>query len=363
MKHHLNTLFITTQGSYLAKEGEAVLVRVEKQTRLRVPIHTLGGIVCFGRIGVSPSLMGLCGERGVAITFLTEWGAFRARVSGFTPGNVLLRREQYRRADQDGASTMIARGIVAAKLANCRSVLLRNARDYPSAHGRTDVEAAANRLANGIEDVRRCDGLDRLRGLEGEAANGYFGVFNCLITAPGGNGRESTDPAAAEPNRAAESDRFVFRGRSRRPPLDNVNALLSFLYAMLGHDARAACECAGLDPAVGFLHRDRPGRPGLALDLMEEFRPFLADRLALSLINRRQVRPEGFKTSESGAVQMDDGTRKAVLVAYQKRKQEEVLHPFLNEKTTVGLLVHLQARLLARHLRGDLDAYPAFVWR
>jgi CRISPR-associated protein Cas1 len=355
MKHHLNTLFITTQGSYLAKEGEAVLVRVEKVTKLRVPIHNLGGIVCFGRVGLSPSLMGLCGERGVAITLLGETGQFRARINGFTPGNVLLRREQYRRADDPAASAAIARSIVSAKVANARSVLLRSVRDYPEAEGRPTVEAAAARMALVLEDLQRqavtsagaagvaTAALDSVRGLEGEAANAYFGAFDHLIT--------------------SQKEGFAFRTRSRRPPLDAVNALLSFLYAMLGHDLRAACEAAGLDSQVGFLHRDRPGRPGLALDLMEEFRPYLADRLALSLINRRQVSPGGFTTTESGAVRMDDATRKAVLTAYQKRKQEEVVHPFLGEKVSVGLVPHLQARLFARHLRGDLDAYPAFVWK
>jgi CRISPR-associated protein Cas1 len=343
MTHHLNTLFITTQGSYLAREGEAVLVRVEKQTKLRVPIHTLGGVVCFGRVGISPSLMGLCGERGVCISMLSANGRFLARISGFTGGNVLLRREQYRRADSPDASAAIARAIISAKIANGRSVLLRCVRDYPDSSGNAPLRAAADRMALSLQDLSRPQTLDAARGLEGEAANAYFGAFDHLIT--------------------AQKDGFVFRTRSRRPPLDNVNALLSFLYAMLAHDARAACEAVGLDAAVGFLHRDRPGRPGLALDLMEEFRPYLADRLALSLINRKQVSAGGFKAAEGGAVSMDDATRKAVLVAYQKRKQEQVIHPFLGEKVSVGLLVHLQARLLARHLRGDMEAYPPFVWK
>ncbi|HWE95176.1 MAG TPA: type I-C CRISPR-associated endonuclease Cas1c [Tepidisphaeraceae bacterium] len=344
MKHHLNTLFITTQKSYLAKEGEALLVRLEKQIKLRVPIHTLGGVVCFGRVGISPALMGLCGERGVAITLLTESGKFLARVCGYTPGNVLLRREQYRRADEDKASAAIAAAMVSAKVANSRSVLLRALRDYPESSGAGAMQAAATRMGLGMADLQKPGlALDSVRGLEGEAANAYFGVFDHLIT--------------------AQKEGFAFKGRSRRPPMDAANALLSFLYAMLGHDARAACEAAGLDPQVGFLHRDRPGRPGLALDLMEELRPYLADRLALSLINRKQVAAGGFTATESGGVSMDDATRKAVLIAYQKRKQEEVVHPFLGEKVTVGLIVHLQARLLARHLRGDLDAYPPFVWK
>jgi CRISPR-associated protein Cas1 len=343
--NHLNTLFVTTQGAYLAREGEALLVRVDKETKLRVPIHTLGGVVCFGRVGISPSLMGLCGERDIAISMLTENGRFLARVCGFTPGNVLLRREQYRRADDPVASANIARAIVSAKLANSRSVLLRALRDYPECAGAAALKAATDRLALGLQDLLRDQVLDSVRGLEGEAGAGYFGVFDHLIT--------------------AQKEGFIFRGRNRRPPVDNVNALLSFLYSMLAHDARSACEAAGLDPAVGFLHRDRPGRPGLALDLMEEFRAYLADRLTLSLINRRQIDPAGFKCpgGSGTAVEMDDKTRKAVLVAWQNRKKEQVIHPFLGEKVSVGLLVHLQARLLARHLRGDLDAYPPFIWK
>lgn len=342
MKHHLNTLFVTTQGTYLAKEGQAVDVRVDHESRLRVPIHNLGGIVCFGHVSASPQLMGLCAESGVAMTFLSEHGRFIARVVGFTPGNVLLRREQYRRADDSELTLAVTRNIVAAKIANSRTVLLRSIRDYPQSDGRSELEAAASCLARDGLQARRSGDLDQLRGIEGGSASTYFSVFDHLITQRAG---------------------FAFRGRSRRPPLDAVNALLSFLYSMLSHDARAACEATGLDAAVGFLHRDRPGRPGLALDLIEEFRPFLADRLALSLINLRQIRAEGFRTTESGGVVMDDATRKIVLTAYQERKQEALTHPYLGEKTTVGLFIHLQARLLARHLRGDIDAYPPFVWK
>lgn len=342
MKHHLNTLFVTTQGAYLAKDGQAVDVRVDRESRLRVPILNLGGIVCFGHISASPQLMGMCAESGVAMTFLTEHGRFMARVVGFTPGNVLLRREQYRRADDSELTLAITRNIVAAKIANSRTVLLRSVRDYPESGGRPELETAANCLARDGRQARESLELDQLRGIEGGSASTYFNVFDHLIT---------------------QRDGFAFRGRSRRPPLDAVNALLSFLYSMLAHDARAACEAAGLDAAVGYLHRDRPGRAGLALDLVEEFRPFLADRLALSLINLRRIRPQGFRTTESGGVVMDDATRKTVLAAYQERKQETLMHPFLGEKTTIGLFVHLQARLLARHLRGDLDAYPPFIWK
>lgn len=343
MKHHLNTLFVTTQGAYLAKDGNAVEVKVERECKLRVPLINLGGIVCFGQVSASPALMAMCASSGVAVTFLTEHGRFLARVSGFTPGNVLLRREQYRCADDTGGTLAIARNIIAAKIANGRTVLLRAARDYPDASKRTDLEWAAARMGGDIQRARQSGNLDHARGIEGDSASTYFGVFNELLTVQ----RES----------------FQFTVRSRRPPLDPVNALLSFLYAMLGHDARSACEASGLDPAVGFLHRDRPGRPGLALDLMEELRPILADRLVVSLINRQQVRADGFGTTEAGGVEMDDATRKVVLTAYQERKQEELLHPFLGEKTTMGLVIHLQARLLARHLRGELDAYPPFIWK
>jgi CRISPR-associated protein Cas1 len=343
MKQHLNTLFVTIQDSYLAKEGEAILVRHERQTKLRVPVHTLGGIVCFGRIGFSPALLGLCGQRGVAVTFLTEQGGFLARADGFTSGNVLLRRQQYRVADDHARSAAIARAMIAAKFANARQVLLRSTRDYPDASAVPELQAAAAALAQSIDALPLATSLDALRGMEGDAARTYFNVFDHLIR--------------------SQKETFAFRSRYRRPPLDPINAILSFLYSMLAHDARSACESAGLDPAVGFLHRDRPGRPGLALDLIEELRAFLADRLALSLINRQQLRPNDFHTTESGAVLLTDAGRRTVLVAYQKRKQEELTHPFLNEKVTIGLLVHLQARLLARYLRGDLDAYPPFIWQ
>lgn len=341
MKRHLNTLFVTTQGAYLSKRGQAVAVRVDGETKLRVPIHTLGGIVCFGRISCSPYLMGLCGKRGVALTFLSKNGRFLARSHGFTSGNVLLRREQYRRADDLEQALEIARPAVLAKIANSRSIVLRAARDHGQGEG--ELDRAAIHLQRCISDAQNASDLDVLRGSEGEAARAYFNVFEHLIT--------------------SDDDGFLFDGRSRRPPLDNVNALLSFLYAMLAHDLRAACEAAGLDPAVGFLHRDRPGRPGLALDLMEEFRAPLADRVALTVINRRQISSAGFKESPGGGTKMDDDTRKTVLVAYQKRKQEEILHPFLEEKTTIGLLPHLQARLLARFLRDDLDGYPPMIWK
>lgn len=343
MKRHLNTLFVTTQGAYLAKEGETVLVRVENETRLRVPIHTLGGIVCFGNIGCSPFLMGFCAERDVAISFLSEHGRFLARVQGPVSGNVLLRREQYRKADNIDYSVKIATAVVSGKLANSRSVLQRVIRDHGDKIDKDHVGWASSQIAASLRRLQEDLPLNVVRGIEGDAARVYFKVFDQLIT--------------------AQKENFCFKERSRRPPLDNVNCLLSFLYTLVLHDVRSALESVGLDPAVGFLHRDRPGRPSLALDLMEEFRSYLADRLTLSLINLRQVQKNGFKQSESGAVLMNDETRKEVLVAYQKRKQDEIVHPFIGEKMSLGLVFHTQALLLARCLRGDLDGYPPFVWR
>lgn len=342
MKHHLNTLFVTSQGAYLAVERETVMVRVDHEDRLKVPLHLLEGIVCFGNVGVSPFLMGRCAERGVGISHLTERGRFLARVQGPVSGNVLLRREQYRRADDLTACADLARSFVVAKIVTSRTVLQRAARDHPGA-AQARLRGAVAALRQNIDDLADAVPLAALRGVEGDAARTYFSVFDDLIV--------------------KQRDDFSFTGRSRRPPRDEVNALLSFMYTLLAHDAASALETVGLDPQVGFLHRDRPGRAGLALDLMEEFRPFVADRLALSLINRGQVKVKGFEHREDGSVWMDDETRKTVLVAYQERKQAEIQHPFLDERTTVGMLPHLQARLLARHLRGDIDAYPPFVWR
>ena len=343
MKKHLNTLFVTTQGAYLAKEGETVAVKVESEIRLRVPVHTLGGIVCFGQVSCSPYLMGFCAEKGVAISFLTEYGKFLARVQGPVSGNVLLRREQYRKADDPNASTDMARFVLTGKIANSRTVLQRMLRDHGEKIDDESLRQTVSYLSRSLTALDRADSLDAVRGIEGDAAHSYFSVFDHLIV--------------------AQKDAFSFSERNRRPPLDNVNCLLSFLYTLLVHDVRSALESVGLDPAVGFLHRDRPGRPGLALDLMEEFRPFLADRLALSLINLRQVQEKDFKKMETGAVLMNDDSRKTLLVAYQERKQEEIVHPFLEEKVTIGLLFHVQALLLARYLRGDLGGYPPFIWK
>lgn len=343
MKKHLNTLFVTTQGAYLNKEGETLVVTVEGEKKLQLPIHTLDGVVCFGRVMCSPYLMGFCAEKDVAVSFLNIYGRFLARVQGPVSGNVLLRREQYRRADSDAATARIAHAVLVGKLANSRTVLQRAVRDHKHKVDAKKIQSASDHITALLKSIRPDMALDTLRGMEGDAARTYFGVFDHLIINKG-NG-------------------FSFDGRNRRPPLDPVNCLLSFIYTILLHDVRSALESVGLDSAVGYLHRDRPGRPGLALDMMEEFRPVIADRLALSLINRGQAGKKDFTVHETGAVTMSDDFRKTLLVTYQKRKQDDILHPFLDEKVTVGLLFHTQALLLARYLRGDLDDYPPFVWR
>ncbi|MCW5206981.1 type I-C CRISPR-associated endonuclease Cas1 [Desulfobulbus sp. F5] len=341
MKTHLNTLFVTTQGAYLAKDGETVAVRIEGETKLRLPVHTLGGIVCFGNVGCSPFLLGFCGEKNVAVSFLDEHGRFLARVIGPVSGNVLLRREQYRRADDLAFSAKMARAFLSGKVGGSRNVLLRVVRDHGDKVDVEQIKQATDRLGASLRRLQEELDLDAVRGVEGDAAHVYFQHFDHLIL------RNKED--------------FFFRERSRRPPLDRVNCLLSFLYTLVMHDVRSALECTGLDPAVGFLHRDRPGRPGLALDMMEEFRP-LADRLALSLINLGQLQGKDFVVSESGGVRMKDDARKTLLTAYQERKQDLLEHPFLGEKMPLGLFFHTQALLLARFLRGDLDGYPPVMF-
>jgi len=342
MKKHLNTLYVTTQGAYLRKEGQSVVVEVEKSVRARLPIHNLDSLICFGNVLCSPFLLGHCGQHGVGISFLTEFGRFLARVEGPQSGNVLLRREQYRRADDLERSADLARMFIFGKLNNSRTVLQRHLRDHPETTENEKIEALVLRLQQQMIRLQEPMPLDEVRGMEGDAARAYFGVFNVLIHSKTG---------------------FDFHERNRRPPLDPVNALLSFLYTLLAHECRSACEGVGLDPQVGFLHRDRPGRPGLALDLMEELRSFLADRLVLSLINRQQITLRDFETSESGAVLLKEKPRKQVLTSWQERKQDEITHPYLNEKMAVGLIPHIQAQLLARHLRGDLETYPPFLWK
>lgn len=345
MRQMLNTLYVTSEGAWLRKDGENVVMELAGAERARLPMHMLGGIVCFGHVLMSPALMGHCAAHGIGICFLAMHGRFLARVEGPVAGNVLLRREQYRRTDQPASCANLVRNFLVGKIHNQRTVLRRAIRDY----GATETKAAERldlaqrNLGRILDRLLREDDTDRLRGLEGDAARQYFDVFDLLIRVD--------DPA------------MHFAGRNRRPPRDRINALLSFLYTLITHDCRSALECAGLDPAVGFLHRDRPGRPSLALDLAEELRAIVGDRLALSLVNRRQLTAGDFAVAESGAVTMRDEARKKVLTAYQERKRESVKHAFIQESAELGLFPWLQAQLLARHLRGDLDAYPPLLWK
>lgn len=344
MRRQLNTLYATTEGAWLRKEGANIVMEVGREVRARLPVHMLESLVCIGRIAVSPQLLGFCSEQGISICYLTPQGRFLARVEGPISGNVLLRREQYRRSDDPTRCPAIVRNLLAGKIHNQRAVLARGWRDHGDKLADSPAfQHALKRLKRIPQRVLLENDMDRLRGLEGEAAQSYFSVFDQLIR--------------------AQSPLLRFGGRNRRPPRDALNALLSFLYTLLTHDCRSALETVGLDPAVGFLHRDRPGRPSLALDLAEEFRPLLGERLALSLINRKQLDENDFRQFENGTVLLKEDARKTVLVAYQERKREQLQHAFLEEKVDIGLLPYLQAQLLARHLRGDLDAYPPFLWK
>lgn len=338
MKRLLNTLYVTTEGAWLRKDGSTLVVEAEGAVLGRAPIHLLGAVVCLGRVGVSPPLLGFCAEQGVSVTYLSDSGRFLARAEGPCSGNVLLRRAQHRATETAAAALGAAQAIVAAKAANQRTLLRRALRD----HGpEPALEAASRRLSLLSRQALTAGDPDALLGTEGEAAQVYFAVFERLI-------------------RRSEPE-LRFAGRSRRPPLDAPNALLSFLYVLLAADCRAALETQGLDPQMGFLHRDRPGRASLALDLMEEFRAPLADRLVLSLLNRGQLGPRDFQRLEGGAVLLRDEARKGVIVAWQNRKKEEIRHPFLGDRLPYGLAIQAQAQLLARMLRGDLDAYPPFL--
>ena len=343
MRRQLNTLYVTTEGAWLRKDGENVVMEVDRAVRFRVPVHMLESIVCFGRVAVSPQLLGHCSKLGISICYLTPQGRFLARVEGPVSGNVLLRRAQYRCSD-DSCCADIVQNILAGKIHNQHAVLARGWRDYgESIDDPKAYRHAMKRLKRIPHRLLVENNIDVLRGLEGEAAQAYFGVFDQLIR--------------------VKSTVLRFDGRNRRPPRDPFNALLSFLYTLLTHDCRSALETVGLDPAVGFLHRDRPGRPSLALDLAEELRPLLGERLALSLINRRQLGEKDFICRDGGAVLLNDGARKSVLVAYQERKREQLGHAFLGEKVDIGLIPFVQAQLMARHVRGDLDAYPPFLWK
>lgn len=345
MQTHLNTLYVTSENVFIKKDGAAVEIQHEGKTKLRVPLHNLDSIAIFSRDATaSASLMHACASANVSLSFHSPDGKFLSSSHGPISGNVLLRKAQYRAADHEPLSVSIAQNLVRAKIVNTRSLLLRSARDHSKKKPiiTTELLHCCDFLSLRSRLARSATTLERLRGIEGDAASAYFATFNHLITLPiPGN--------------------LIMKGRTRRPPRDPINALLSFHYTLLAHDCRSAAESVGLDPQCGFLHRDRPGRPSLALDLMEELRPILADRATLTLINRGQLRAADFDVKQNGAVLLKENSRKVVFEHWQSRKQSEIIHPFLREKITLGLLPHIQARLLARHLRGDLDAYPAYI--
>ncbi|WP_150265639.1 type I-C CRISPR-associated endonuclease Cas1c [Paenibacillus tepidiphilus] len=343
MKKLLNTLFVTTPEAYLSLDGENVVVKKEETVLQRYPLHNLEAICTFGYTGASPALMGTCAERNIGLTFLTRNGRFIARVTGESRGNVVLRKEQYRISDDQRRSALFSRNMILGKIYNAKWILERATRDYALRLDVVKLKKISASLSEIMKIVRDVEDLDILRGLEGTAAVQYNSVFDELIL--------------------QQKEDFYFHGRNKRPPLDNVNALLSFAYTLLSNDMTSALEGVGLDAYVGFLHRDRPGRASLALDMMEELRGIYADRFVLSLINKKQIQTKGFQRKENGAVIMDDSTRKQVLIAWQEKKQEKIIHPYLKEKISWGLVPHAQALLLARTLRGDLDEYPPFLWK
>ncbi|GGI66780.1 type I-C CRISPR-associated endonuclease Cas1c [Enterococcus alcedinis] len=343
MRKLLNTLFVTNPSYYLALDGDNILLRDGDNVIGRVPSHNLESIVTFGYQGASPALMGYCSERNIAITYLNQHGRFRARLTGSSRGNVTLRKEQYRISDDESRSVEVAKNFILGKVYNNRWIIERATRDYPL---RIDVERfkkVSHSLKESLLDIRNCDNLESLRGIEGQAAYMYYSVFNDLIL--------------------QQNDEFYFYGRNRRPPTDKVNALLSFSYTLLAHDVAAALETVGLDSYVGFLHRDRPGRISMALDLMEEFRGIYADRFVLTLINKKQITAEDFEVKENKAVILTDEGRKKFLTYWQQKKQEQITHPFLKEKISWGLAPYSQAMLLARFIRSDVDEYPPFLWK
>lgn len=343
MKQLLNTLFVTSEDIYLSLEGENVLANRDKEVIARYPLHTLQSIVSFSYSGASPALMGKCAEAGIGLAFCSSRGRFLARVCGWTGGNVLLRREQYRIADDPARCCEIARTMIFGKLSNGAASIQRTLRDHAPRVQDCGLETAAANIRSLLPQILTVSDPDTLRGLEGVAATAYFEVFDHMLL-----------------NRKED---FFFRGRSRRPPLDRVNAMLSFAYSLLAHDCASALESVGLDSYVGFLHRDRPGRQSLALDLMEELRPCMADRFVLTLVNNRMIRPEDFQLQDSGAVLLTDDGRRKFLKTWQERKRDTLTHPYLGEKMSWGMVPYVQALLLARLIRGDLDAYPPFLWK
>lgn len=343
MKKLLNTLYVTQPDVYLSLDGDNIVLVKEQEKLGRAPLHNLESIVAFGYTGASPALMGYCAERNISIVFLTMNGRFLARVIGKSHGNVVLRKQQYRVSDDVVESARIARNFIVGKLYNQKWMINRMIRDYELRIDADLFKAVSSELSSAMLDIRQCEDLERLRGLEGQAAISYNRLINPMIL--------------------QQKDDFYFHGRSRRPPMDNVNAMLSFAYTLLAHDTAAALEGVGLDAYVGFLHRDRPGRVSLALDLMEELRGIVADRFVLSQINLKLVKKDDFLRKENGAVIMTEDARKAFLKAWQLKKQEKITHPYLGEKISWGLVPHVQALLLARFLRSDLDEYPPFMWK
>ncbi|OOF71146.1 type I-C CRISPR-associated endonuclease Cas1c [Rodentibacter caecimuris] len=337
MRKLQNTLYITTQGSYLHKERETLVVEQERKKVAQLPMHSIGHIFCFGNVLVSPFLMGFCGENNVNLAFFSENGRFLGRLQGQQSGNVLLRRAQYKQSEQNPVS--IARSIIAAKIQASKRVLQRRIRNHGD---NTNIQSAITALNVSLRHLKQTDNLERIRGIEGDAAARYFGVLGLLIK---------------------ESSGFQFDGRNRRPPRDGVNALLSFLYSILGKDISGALQGVGLDPQIGFLHADRPGRDSLSQDILEEFRAWWIDRMVLSLINRGQIKPKDFISEVGGAVNIKPEVRKLLFQTLQEKKQEKIRHPFLGEEVEIGLLPYIQAMLLARHLRGDLAEYPPFLMR
>lgn len=343
MKRLLNTLFITQENAYLTLKGETVVVQVEQEKVGQVPLLNLEAICTFGYAGASPALMGYCAKNNINLTFLNRNGRFLARIVGKSQGNVLLRKIQYRISDSEEESVKIARNMIFGKISNQRMMLDRAIRDYPMRVDRVRLEDASLRLKNSLKVLLECNDLESLRGIEGQAASEYFKCFNELIL--------------------NQEDSFKFTIRSRRPPLDMTNALLSFSYTLLASEVGSALENVGLDAYVGFLHRDRPGRMSLALDMMEELRPLIADRFVLSLINRKEIAPSDFIVKENGAVLLTDASRKEFLKKWQQKKTESLTHPRLKEKISWGLVPYAQALILARHLRGDTEEYAPFLWR
>ena len=343
MKKLLNTLYITSDNKYLSLDGNNVVIKEEGTAVGRLPLHNLEMIVSFSRLGASPALMGKCAEENIPIVFLNPNGTYLARVEGKTRGNVLLRKKQYRISEEEQESLLIARNIILGKIYNARWVIERTKRDHNMQVDVDKLMRVSAKLQDSLKGIVTCNSIDTLRGQEGELAALYFSVFDEMIL--------------------QQKDDFFFHGRNRRPPMDNVNALLSFCYTLLTNMVAAALETVGLDPCVGFLHGDRPGRYSLALDMMEELRSALADRFVLRLINKRIVTAKDFIKKEDGAVLLTDNARKTVLDEWQKRKQDQIEHPYLKEKIQWGMVPYAQAMLLSRYLREDIDSYPPFFWK